>query len=152
MDGVGGDDFGRLLEDTRRALGSLRSAGPGAGPAAGEPAEPVHGEGTAAEGKIVAKVVTGGHVEELTVDPRLMRLGSAELCAQIVVAVNAAIDDLRGRTAEAGPDVADPAALAGVLEGLQAESMRQMSRFSEGVAETVAKINAAASGGAGRGR
>jgi hypothetical protein len=152
MDGVGGDDLGRLLEDTRRALGSLRSAGSGAGPAVGEPAEPVRGEGMAADGKIAARVVAGGHVEELKVDPRLMRLGSVELCAQIVVAVNAAMDDLRGQTAEAAPGVADPAELAGVLEGLQAESVRQMSQFSEGVAETVARISAAASGGAGRGR
>lgn len=151
MDHAGGDDLGRLLEDTRRALGALRTPGSSAG-AAREPAEPVRGEGTAAEGKVSAKVVAGGHVEELHVDPRLMRLGSAELCAQIVIAVNAAMDDLRSKAAEAAPAVMDPAALAGVLENLQAESVRQMSRFGEGVAETVARINSAASGGAGHGR
>jgi hypothetical protein len=154
MDGIGinGDDFGRVLEDARQALTAFRPDVSSAGPAPGAPAEPLRGEGTAADGKISVQVISGGHVEELTVDPRLMRLGSQELCAQIVVAVNAAMDDLRSQTAQAGPSVMDPAALAEALEGLQTESVRQMSRFTEGVAETVAKINAAASGGAGRGR
>ena len=78
-----------------------------------------------------------------------MRLGSEELCAQIMVAVNAAMDDLRAQTSEAAPAAMDPAALAGMLEDLQAESVRQMGRFTQGIAETVAKISSAA-GGAGR--
>lgn len=147
MADLGGDEFGRLLEDTRRALGALRT-GSGAGSA---DAEPVQGEGLAADGRVTARVASGGHLEALTVDPRLLRSGSEEVCAQIMVAVNAAMDDLKARTAEAGPGVADPAALAETLESLQTESVRQMSRFGEGIAETVAKINAAAGGG-NRGR
>jgi DNA-binding protein YbaB len=171
----GGTDFERLLGETRRALGALGSgartggeaggdAGPGAGPGrgtgpgagpglgagpgagAGADAEPVSGEGSAADGKITAKVAAGGHLEELTVDPRLLRSGSEDLCAQIKIAVNAAMDDLRARTAQAGPATMDPAALAGMLEELQTESVRQMSQFTQGVAETVAKINAATRG------
>ena len=78
----------------------------------------------------------------------LTRLGGSILSP----AVNAAMDDLRSQTAQAAPAAMDPTALAGMLENLQAESVRQMSRFSDGIAETVAKINSAASGGAGRGR
>ncbi len=147
---LAGDGLERLLEDTRRALGAMRSGR--SGPVPAEPAEPVRGEGTAADGRVTARVVAGGHVEELRVDPRLMRAGSEEMCAQIMVAVNAAVDDLRSRTAEAAPAAMDPAVLAGMLENLQADSVRQMTRFSEGVAETVAKISAAASEGGGRGR
>jgi DNA-binding protein YbaB len=147
----GGTDFERLLGETRRALGALGSGAraPGDGGAdvgAGADAEPVSGEGTAADGKVTAKVAAGGHLEELTVDPRLLRSGSEELCAQIKIAVNAAMDDLRARTALAGPATMDPAALAGILEELQTESVRQMSQFTQGVAETVAKINAATRG------
>lgn len=148
MADLGGDELGRLLEDTRRALGALRS---GDSRGDSELAEPVRGEGSAADGKITASVVSGGRVEKLAVNPRLMRLGAEELCAQIVVAVNAAMDDLRSKAVEASPSVGDPAALAGMLENLQAESVQQMSRFSAGIAETVAKI-AASSEGAARGR
>jgi DNA-binding protein YbaB len=146
----GGTDFERLLGETRRALGALGSGartrdGDAAGTADGA-AERVTGEGSAADGKIIAKVAAGGHLEELTVDPRLLRSGSAELCAQIKIAVNAAMDDLRAHTAQARPATMDPAALAGMLEELQTESARQMSQFTQGVAETVAKINAATRG------
>src|SRR5262249_27566628 len=122
--GVGGDDFEGLLGETRRALEGLRSGGRTSSQDAS--AEPVHGAGTAAEGRATARAAAGGRLEELTVDPRLMRGGSEELCAQIVVAVNAAMDDLRTQTAQAAPEVMDPAALAGVLEELQVESARQM--------------------------
>jgi hypothetical protein len=101
----------------------------------------------AAEGRISASVVSGGRVEGLRVDPRLMRLGSEELCAQIVVAINAALDDLRAQTSRVDAGGMDPAALAGMLESLQADSARQMSLFTQGMAETVAKINAASGGG-----
>lgn len=138
------DGFERLIEDTRRALDAMR-AGDGSATAK-EPAEPVRGEGSAADGKVTARVVSGGHLEALTVDPRLMRSGSEELCAQIMVAVNAAMDDLRSRTAAASPVAMDPEALAGVLENLQVESAQQLSRFTQGIAETVAKISAAADG------
>ncbi|HEU5158265.1 MAG TPA: YbaB/EbfC family nucleoid-associated protein [Streptosporangiaceae bacterium] len=142
----GGADFERLLGEARRALGALSSGEPAEPAAAGANAEPVTGEGSAADGKVTAKVVAGGHLEELTVDPRLLRSGSEELCAQIKIAVNAAIDDLRVHTTEAAPATMDPAALAGMLQELQSESIRQMARFSQGVAETVEKINAAAKG------
>jgi hypothetical protein len=138
----GSAEFERLLGDTRRALETLRN-GDGA---SGDSGEPLRGKGTAVDGKIEAAVASGGHLETLTVDPRLMRLGSAELCERIVEAVNAAMDDLRAQTAQSAPVAADPVALAGMLEDLQAESARQMARFTQGVAEAVAKISVAAGG------
>jgi DNA-binding protein YbaB len=148
----GGADFERLLGETRRALGALGAGGRARGDDADgkadgkADADPVTGAGSAADGKITAKVAAGGHLEELTVDPRLLRSGAEELCAQIKTAVNAAMDDLRTHTAQASPATMDPAALAGMLEELQTESVRQMSQFTQGVAETVAKINAATRG------
>ena len=145
----GGTDFERLLGETRRALGALGSGARTRGDTPGTTdadAEPVGGEGSAADGKITAKVAAGGHLDGLTVDPRLLRSGSEELCAQIKIAVNAAMDDLRAHAAQAAPATMDPAALAGMLEELQTESVRQMSQFTQGVAETVAKINAATRG------
>jgi DNA-binding protein YbaB len=145
----GGTDFERLLDETRRALGALGSGGRTGDEVAGpsDPdAEPLTGEGSAADGKITAKVAAGGHLKELIVDPRLLRSGAEELCGQIKIAVNAAMDDLRAHTAQAGPATMDPAALAGMIEELQTESVRQMSQFTQGVAETVAKINAATRG------
>jgi hypothetical protein len=148
FDGAG---FERLLADTRRALGALRAGGEQAEQGdrpAGAPAEPVRGEGSAADGKISAAVVAGGRLDELTVDPRLLRGGAEELCTQIKVAVNAAMDDLRARTAQAGSGAAamDPAELAAMVTDLQTESVRQMSEFAQGIAATVAKISAAAGG------
>ncbi|HEX6467598.1 MAG TPA: hypothetical protein VF069_00775 [Streptosporangiaceae bacterium] len=170
-----GAGFERLLADTRRALGALSSAGAQSGPGdhasdhasdhagdrsrdhagdrpgddrAGAPAEPLRGEGSAADGKITATVAAGGRLDELIVDPRLLRAGADELCAQIKIAVNAAVDDLRANTARAGAGAAvmDPAELAAMVTDLQTESVRQMSQFAQGIAETVAKISAAAGG------
>lgn len=146
---LGSGDFERLLGDTRRALGALRSGNGDASRTADSGAEPVTGNGSAADGKITAKVVAGGRLEELTVDPRLMRQGSEEMCAQIMVAVNAALDELRANTAQAAPAAMDPAALADMMADLQTESVQQMNRFTQGIAETVAKISQA-SGGSGR--
>ncbi len=120
-----GGGFERLLDDTRRALRSLRSAGAGGSTPRGEPAEPLRGEGAAAEGRISVSAVSGGRVEGLSVDPRLLRLGSEELCAHIVVAVNVALEDLRAQTSQVDAGGLDPAVLAGTLEGLQADSARQ---------------------------
>lgn len=133
--GVG--EFERLLEDTRRVLEQIRS---GDGEVPDE--EEVHGEGEAADGQVRAVVVTGGRLKSLSVDPRAMRMGSAALCEQIVVAVNAALDDLRGKAAgQPVTSAADPAALAERIRDLQNESVRQMDRFSQGIADVLDRIS-----------
>lgn len=150
---MGGGEFDRLLEDTRRVLEQMRSVGgeapdgtapDGAGPDGAGPdgAEQLRGQGEAVDGQVRAVAVSGGRLESLTVDPRAMRLGSAALCEHIVAAVNAALDDLRDRAA--GQPVAggaDPAALAGQLRDLHGESVRQMDRFSQGIADVLDRIS-----------
>ena len=105
--GSGARSIDQLLEDTRRVLAEMR-------PGAGTPPDPgeLRGEGEAADGQVRAvagpsgsgksgmvRAVAGagGRLESLTVNPRALRLGSEALCEQIVVAVNAALDDLRDR-------------------------------------------------------
>jgi DNA-binding protein YbaB len=137
--GSGSGGLDRLLEDTRRVLDEMRSAG-------GEPPEEgdeLRGEAEAADGQVRAVAVAGGRLESLTVNPRAMRLGSEALCEQIVAAVNAALDDLRARTAEraAAAGGADPAALAERMRDLHAESVRQMDMFTQGIRDALDRIS-----------
>ena len=103
--GFAGDDFEGLLGETRRALEGLRATNGGTGSSS---AEPVHGEGMAADGKVTARVVAGGRLEGLSVDPRMMRLGSEELCEQIMVAWNVTANGIPSRSfnwAATSPDM-----------------------------------------------
>lgn len=142
---VGGLDasgFDRLLEQTRQALASVRLAG--------TPAEPgeveMTGVGAAADGQVRATVLAGGRLESLQVNPRLLRNGIESVCEQIIVAVNAALDDLRDQAAAQGAaqvpagGVVDPAALAGRLRELQDQSVRQMAVFSQAMNDVVAQL------------
>jgi hypothetical protein len=127
----------RMLAETRQALAAVR-VGTGAAP---EPAEDpsLRGEGAAADGMIRAVVVPGGRLESVSVEPRLLRQGVEEICAQIVVAVNAALDDLATRTPK--PDAAvDLAALSTRLESLQDQSVRQMAMFGQAMNAVVAQL------------
>ena len=138
--GSGARSIDQLLEDTRRVLAEMR-------PGAGTPPDPgeLRGEGEAADGQVRAVAGAGGRLESLTVNPRALRLGSEALCEQIVVAVNAALDDLRdrveGQAVAAG--AADPAALAEQLRNLHTESARQMERFTQGVRDALDQISRA---------
>lgn len=131
-------DVDRLLGDARRLLGEIRSAAPGA--ASNPDIEELRGVGEAANGLIQATVATGGRLESLRADPRAMRLGSEALCEEIMVAVNAALDDLRAKAQAAGPVLPDQAVLDQRLEELQSESVRRMEMFTQGVAEAIDQI------------
>lgn len=114
----------QLLTDTRRALETMRSGQQAADPA--EPAEPVTGEGDAADGKVHAVVTLPGEVQSLTMDPRVLRAGSESVCEAVVEAVNAALSDLRGKaTTDVGAPV-DLEQLSGDLEAVQHESLQTM--------------------------
>lgn len=82
-----------LLSQTRRAFENLRRS-------QGEPSEQARGEGTALDERVRAVVVAPGRVEELTMDPRVLREGSEAVCEAIAEAVNAALDDLRSKVME----------------------------------------------------
>lgn len=138
-------DFDRLMEQTRAALRELRN-----GNLSGqedEEAEEIVGEGEAADGRIRAAAVVGGSLKSIELDPRAMRLPSDELGAQIVVAVNAALEDLKTKVTEsAGAALQgfDPEALAEQMLELQDQSVRQMSQFTAGMEDMLGRIARAA--------
>jgi DNA-binding protein YbaB len=130
---IGGEAFDRLLAGTRQALESVRGSG-------GE-APDVRGEGEAADGMVRASVAPGGRLESVRVNPRLVRAGIDAVCEQIVVAVNAALDDLRAKAAEQRPPGApDPARLAGQLRELQDESTRRMEVYGQALTDMLTQI------------
>jgi len=142
-------DFGvvgydRLLEDTRRSLEQMRA--PAQAQDAGQ-VTPATGTGAAADGQIEATVRSGGRLESLRMDPRALRMGSQALCEQIVLAVNAALDDLHAKAPDPAPqgmvDV-DTAALANRIGELQGQAVRQMSMFAQGITDALARIEQAA--------
>jgi hypothetical protein len=138
--GLNAGDIDRLLEDTRRALAEMRDD-----PRRRPPAD-VRGAGSAADGQVRAIVGTGGFLEALEVDPRAMRLGSGPLCDEIVVAVNAALDDLRAKVLEAVPELPGRADLDRQLNDLRTESVRRMEMFTQGVTDAVTQIIQATEG------
>lgn len=144
-------DLDRLLHDARSRLDSLRAAtehGHGrAGATGGPPADdapPERGTGESLEGRIRV-TASGGRLERIDLDARLMRTPPEELCEPITVAANLALDDLRDKAAAARsaaePEpVVDQAALAERLEEIQAQGMRTMGMVTRGLADAMARI------------
>jgi DNA-binding protein YbaB len=131
--GIAGNEFDDLFEQARQALDQVRRGEPAAD--APEP-EPVSGD--AAEGRVRAVLAPTGKLTEITVDPKLLREGIEEVCAQIVVAVNAAIDELRARATPVG--AVDPETLAATLREVQTESARRMAAFGTVVDDVVKRL------------
>ena len=127
-----------MLSEAREALKSTRAAGPAD---AAEAGEAVKGLGEAADGQVKATVASGGKVEKIVVDPRLVRQGIEVVCEHIVKAVNAGLDDLRAKAA-AAPDAAnvDTAALSARLQELQDQSLQQMTQISDALNTVVARM------------
>jgi hypothetical protein len=140
MANLGGTDFDRLLEDARRSLETIRSSSPTPDPGRG--GEPTRGTGEAGAGRITATVAAGGRLESIRMDPRALRMGSEELCEQIVLAVNAAFDDLRIKigTEAAGESAGDPAELTDQLRDLQDQSMRQMAVYTQAINDALGQL------------
>jgi hypothetical protein len=144
LPGDGDVDFDRLLRDTRKSLESLRAAPAASGPSgSGQAADapPVRGSGEAYEGQVRA-VAADGKLERLDLEARLMRLPAEQLAPHVLVAVNAALDDLRAKTpaTDAGPTV-DPAALAARLGEVATEGLARMASISQGLADAMAQIS-----------
>jgi hypothetical protein len=129
----GMNELDALLARARDSLGQLRRE-----PDPDE--EPRSAVGEAGEGKVRAEVAPDGRLASLTVDPRLMRLGSEALCEQIVLAVNAALDGLRADAPTASAPAVDPAVLNERLAELQDESMRQMQRYTTVLGDLAARL------------
>src|SRR5262249_18602858 len=121
--------------DTREALASARGTG--------APVEPLEATGTAHDDQVRATVRAPGRLTALELDPRVMRLPSEDLSGHIIVAVNAALEDLRARAADAiGAEAAAPDlnALGGRLAELHTESIRQMERITSAVQGAIEQI------------
>lgn len=127
-----------LLSRTQQALSSMRSRA--AEHPDGDPAELLRAEGTAADGRVRARVVQGGRLESLTVDPALAADGMEAVCGHVVAAVNAALAELDAQVNASAR--ADVDALAARLGGLEEQSVRQMELFSRAVDGVLARLNA----------
>src|SRR5262245_3291608 len=100
--GLSGADFGQVLDETIEALGPAR---------AGEEDATIRGVGEALDGQVRVVAAPGGMLESLTIERSAMRFDPRRLAAEILLAVNTALDDLRARVAEASPAAPDPAIL-----------------------------------------
>jgi DNA-binding protein YbaB len=126
----------QLLGDTRRALETMRS-----GQQPSEPAEPIVGEGEAADGKVRAAVALPGEVQSLTMDPRLLRAGSESVCEAVIEAVNAALADLREKATTGVGASVDLDQLSGDLEAVQNESLQTMRTMFGTLQEVMDRID-----------
>lgn len=98
---------------------------------------PARAEGTADDGRVRATVVAGGRLAAVRIDPRAMKLGSETLGEQIVIAVNAALDELHA--APASPGEGDPAAH---LRRIQDEAVLRLDVFTKAVEDALARVEA----------
>lgn len=132
---AGAESLDQMISQALRTLATVRSTGVTAdGP-------PLQGEGRAAGGKVSATVSAGGRLTALSVDPRVMREGSEAMCAEIITAVNAAVDELRAKAEERAAAVtAGSEEISATLLGLQQESVRQMERFTQSLNDVVARF------------
>ncbi|GAA2423115.1 hypothetical protein GCM10010191_38780 [Actinomadura vinacea] len=130
-------EFDRMLAETRQLL-EQGGSGP-ARPAGAEGEAPPEGRGETADGRIRVVAAPGGEVTSIEMDPRVLRMSSEELSAELVVAVNAALRDLRERSQVA--DVAiDPAVLADRLREAQDQGLRQLAMFTQSLDEIMTRI------------
>jgi DNA-binding protein YbaB len=110
-----------------------------------EDADP-RGVGEAACGLVSAEVGADGLLADLRLNPRALRLGSAALAEDIVSAVRAAQEDLRGRTDESAgppalPEGLDPSVLVRRLEEVETQADLGFLRFSTVLDEALRRLD-----------
>jgi hypothetical protein len=127
----------RLIGSTLQALSQARGVNP---PGEGEEdAEPVLGFGEAAEGMVRVTASAGGRLDELFLDPRVMRMTTVSLAEEILAAANDALADLQGKIRE-GMAAPDLEGLAEQLKEVQAQSTQQMASFLQSLEDAQARI------------
>jgi DNA-binding protein YbaB len=134
-----------VLDDTRRMLDAMRARRsqpqPDSEPVQESVAEEFRGRGETAGGWVRA-VLTRDRIEELYLDPRLLRQGTGALGEFLVSALNEALADLAAKeTADAPDSVGDPDALAEGLRQLQDESMRSVDLITRSVADVLSRLH-----------
>ncbi|TRY18767.1 YbaB/EbfC family nucleoid-associated protein [Tessaracoccus rhinocerotis] len=89
----------------------------------------VSGEGHS-EDEMVRITVSGGEVEDVSIDPRSLRKSSVELADDIRAAVNGAIGAHNRALHEAmTADAPDPAAIGGAIDGIREEAARSLDEY-----------------------
>lgn len=126
--------FDGMFDATLRALGRLRG-----GSGDGEDVEALNGTGEGAGGLIRATAAAGGRITDLDLDPRVLRMQSAELSEEILAAVNGALDDLRNNVSEAAA-TPELSGLAEQLKEVQETSKRQMANLIESLVAAQERI------------
>jgi len=95
--GVAGEGLERILRDAESGM-----------PKAGEMQERIAklvGKGDAADGRISAEFTSSGGLSALVLDPRVLRLPTAELSQEIRTAVNAASKDFHDQLTQASGEL-----------------------------------------------
>jgi DNA-binding protein YbaB len=113
----------------------------------------IAGEGSSAEGRIVATVRPGGLVDSLTIDPRALYADPDELGQQLADAINAALGDLNTKAVDQSGNgsVLDPDKLAEDLTAVQDLVAERVGMLAQLYDDAMAKITASREGGDRRG-
>src|SRR4051794_33663602 len=91
--------------------------------------EPPIGTGEAADGRVRVRAVLPGRIENLELEPALLRLSGEELAREIKSAVSAALAVLQGR-AVATAGASDLGALTDQLKDIQSNAERQFAKLT----------------------
>jgi len=121
--------LGRTLADVVAALGRAQTPSGDQ-----DEQEPPIGTGEAADGRVRVRAVLPGMIENLQLEPSVLRLSVDDLTREIESAVNTALADLRARAvATAGP--ADLDALTAQLKDIQFDAERQFTKLTASLVE-----------------
>jgi hypothetical protein len=99
----------------------------------GEQESPM-GTGEAADGRVRVRAVLPGRIENLVLEPSVLRLRGEELAGEIEAAVNTALADLQGRTVAAA-GASDLGVLTDQLKDIQFDAERQFARLTASLVE-----------------
>ncbi|HEX6473148.1 MAG TPA: YbaB/EbfC family nucleoid-associated protein [Streptosporangiaceae bacterium] len=95
--GVAGEGLERIMRDAEDGTAKAREMRERIGQ--------VIGRGEAADGRITAEFTNAGGLSALSLDPRVLRLTSAELSREIMAAVNAATKDFQEQLIRVGGEL-----------------------------------------------
>ncbi|TDB91922.1 hypothetical protein E1264_00175 [Actinomadura sp. KC216] len=126
------------IRDRVRELREQLAAGP-ASPGA-RPQETSEGVAETADGRVRVQVV-GGRFKAVQLDPRVLRMPAEELGALLTETFNSALERASATATAASDEVpVDFGVLAGQLEQVQSEGLRQMDRMMQGLQEGIRLI------------
>jgi len=121
--------LGGTLADVVAALGRAKTPS-----ADQDEQEPPIGTGEAADGRVRVRATLPGRIENLEVEPSMLRLSGEELAREIESAVNAALADLQGR-AVAAAGATDLGTLTDQLKDIQSNAERQFAKLAASLVE-----------------